>query len=147
MAVWLRRREQARGKQPRGTQSNDPRIAAWIKAGVTGLQIAEAYALALLDRDATGDAGPIGPGFLDIFVAKVLHPPAATSAVNGKRPAPADPLAWALTASGIEAKGAEYGIVQEPGEIFPAFKARVHAAAGVTDADRARLLADYQVRI
>lgn len=147
VAVWLRRREKDRGKQPRGTQANDPRIAAWIEAGVTGLQIAEAYALAVLDRDATDDPGPIGPGFLDIFVAKVLHPPTANSAVNGKRPAPADPLIWATTASGITAKGAEFGIVQEAGEIFPAFKARVHAAAGITDADRARLLADYQVRI
>lgn len=147
VAVWLRRREKARGKQPRGTQANDPRIAAWIEAGATGLQLAEAYDLAVLDRDATGDPGPIGPGFLDIFVAKVLHPPAANSAVNCKRPSPADPLAWATTASGIEAKGAELGIVQEASEIFPAFKARVHAAAGTTDADRARLLADCGVRV
>lgn len=149
VAVWLRRKEQARGKQARGTQSNDPRISAWIKAGVTGLQLLEAYLLAVADREDTGDAGPITPGFLDIFVAKMLKPPAATSAVNGKRPALAasDPLAWATTASGIEGRGAELGVQQRAGELFPHFKARVVAAAGLSDEDKARLLADYGVRV
>lgn len=132
VAVWLRRKEQARGKQPRGTQSNDPRIAAWIKVGVTGLQLAEANDLAVLDREASGDAGPITPGFLDIFVVKVLNPSQATSAVNGTRPAvsKSDPLAWLTTASGLEAKGAELGTVQEQGEPFPSFEARVRKLQG-----------------
>lgn len=149
VAIWLRRKEQARGKQPRGTQSNDVRIAAWIKAGVTGLQLAEAYDLAVLDREATGDAGPIAPGFLDIFVAKVLNPPQATSAVNGTRPAvsKSDPLAWLTTASGLESKGAELGIVQGQGEPFPSFKARVIAAAGLSEDDKARARADLGVHI
>lgn len=149
VAVWLRRKEQARGKQPRGTQSNDVRIAAWIKAGVTGLQLAEAYELAVLDREATGDAGPIAPGFLDIFVAKVLNPPQAKSAVNGTRPtvSKSDPLAWLTTASGLEAKGAELGIAQEQGEPFPSFKARVIAAAGLSEDDKARARADLGVHI
>ncbi|HCW18988.1 DUF1376 domain-containing protein [Achromobacter sp.] len=149
VAVWLRRREQARGKQPRGTQSNDPRIAAWIAAKATGLQLAEAYDLAVLDREATGDAGPITPGFLDIFVVKVLNPPQAKSAVNGTRPAvsKSDPLAWLTTASGLEAKGAELGIVQAQGEPFPSFKARVIAAAGLSEDDKARARADLGVHI
>ncbi|KDC15408.1 DUF1376 domain-containing protein [Bordetella bronchiseptica] len=149
VAVWLRRKEEARGKQPRGTQSNDPRISAWIKAGVTGLGLLEAYLLAVADREATGDAGPITPGFLDVFVAKMLKPPTATSAVNGKRPAPAasDPLAWATTASGIEGKGIKLGVQQRAGELFPHFKARVVTAAGLSDEDKARLLADYGVRV
>lgn len=149
VAVWLRRKEQARGKQPRGTQSNDPRIAAWIKAGVTGLQLAEAYDLAVLDREVSGDAGPITPGFLDIFVVKVLNPPQATSAVKGARPAvsKSDPLAWLTTASGLEAKGAELGIVQEQGEPFPSFKARVIAAADLSETDKARARADLGVHI
>jgi uncharacterized protein YdaU (DUF1376 family) len=149
VAVWLRRKEQARGKQPRGTQSNDVRIATWIKAGVTGLQLAEAYDLAVLDREATGDAGPIAPGFLDIFVAKVLNPPQGESALAGKKPAvsKSDPLAWLTTASGLESKGADVGIVQGPGEPFPSFKARVIAAAGLTEADKARARADLGVHI
>lgn len=148
VAVWLRRKEQSRGKQPRGTNASDPRIAAWLEAGATGLQLAEAYDLAVLDRDSAGDVGPITPGFLDVFVGKVLNPPKGESVVNGKprQAAASDPLAWATTASGITAKGQELGIAQEPGEIFPAFKARVHSAAGLTESDRARLLADYGVR-
>ncbi|MGB3432407.1 DUF1376 domain-containing protein [Achromobacter sp.] len=147
VAIWLRRREQARGKQPRGTQSNDPRIAAWIAAKATGLQLAEAYDLAVLDREATGDTGPITPGFLDIFVDKVLNPPQATSAINGKRAAApsSDPLAWATTWPGIVAKGAELGITQKPGELEPYFKARIMEAACLTDDDRARLRADFGV--
>lgn len=145
VAVWLRRNEQTRGKQPRGTQGSDPRIAAWIKAGVTGLQLAEAYALALLDRQATGDPGPITPGFLDVFVAKVLNPAVGESRV--KKPAPTDPLLWATSWSGIVAKGAELGMEQRAGEPGPAFKHRVHQAAGVTDADRRRMLADFGERI
>lgn len=149
VAVWLRRKEQARGKQPRGTQSNDPRIAAWIKAGVTGLQLAEAYDLAALDRETTGDAGTITPGFLDIFVAKVLNPPQGESALKGTRTvvSKADPLAWLTTASGLESKGAELGIVQEQGEPFPSFKVRVIAAARLTEDEKARARADLGVHI
>lgn len=147
VAVWLRRKEQARGKPPRGTNASDPRILAWINAAVTGLQLAEAYNLALLDREAANDPGPITPGFLDVFVAKVLNPPGVQSAVNGKRQAaPAsDPLAWATTASGLTGKGAELGIVQREDEPFPAFKLRVHAAAGLSEQDKARLRADFGV--
>ncbi|WMD23324.1 YdaU family protein [Achromobacter seleniivolatilans] len=149
VAVWLRRKEQARGKQPRSTLSNDPRIAAWINAGVTDLQLAEAYDLAVLDRETTGDAGPIAPGFLDIFVAKVLNPPQGESALNGKKPAvsKSDPLAWLTTASGLESKGAELGIVQDQGEPFPSFKARVITAAHLSEGDKARARADLGVHI
>lgn len=40
---------------------------------------------------------------------------------------------WFMTASGIEAKAVEHGITQQRDETFPAFKARVYQAAGVTD--------------
>ncbi|MNW07079.1 hypothetical protein D3C71_2036130 [compost metagenome] len=80
----------------------------------------------------------------------MLNPPAATSKVDGKRPATAkvgDPLAWATSASGLTAKGAEVGIVQEDDEIFPAFKARVIAAVGLTEDDKTRLRVDFGVHV
>lgn len=40
---------------------------------------------------------------------------------------------WFMTASGIEAKAVEHGITKQRDEPFPAFKARVYEAAGVTD--------------
>lgn len=150
MAVWLRRREKDRGKQPKGTQSNDPRIVAWIAAGVTGEQLVEAYALAVADREDKADPSPITAGFLDVFVAKVLNPPAAQSAVNGKRPAAAqaaDPHAWITSASGITEQGAKLGIAQGETEEFWRFKARVIDAAGLSDHDKARLRADYGVNL
>ena len=40
---------------------------------------------------------------------------------------------WFLTASGIENKSVELGVLKIDGEAFHAFKARVYQAAGVTD--------------
>lgn len=150
IAVWIRRQEMARGKQPRGTQSNDPRITAWTAAGVSGAQLAEAYVLAVADRVTNGDPGPITAGFLDIFVAKVLNPPTAGSKVDAKRAAAAkaaDQQAWVTSAQGITDRGAELGIFQVEGEEFWRFKARVIDAAGLTDQDKARLRADYGVNL
>lgn len=150
IAVWIRRQEMARGKQPRGTQSNDPRITAWTAAGVSGAQLAEAYVLAVADSVTNGDPGPITAGFLDIFVAKVLNPPTAGSKVDAKRAAAAkaaDQQAWVTSAQGITDRGAELGIFQVEGEEFWRFKARVIDAAGLTDQDKARLRADYGVNL
>lgn len=150
VAVWLRRQEQARGKQPRGTNASDARIAAWIAAGVTGLELLEAYNLAVMDRETTGDPGPITAGFLDVFVDKVVNPPAATSRLDGKRPAAAraaDPLAWVTSATGITEQGAKLGLTQGDAEPFWQFKERVIERAGLTDGDKARLRADYGVNL
>ena len=124
IAARLRQREMGRGKQPRGVQSNDPRITAWAGAGLTGPQLAEAYELAVADRTSREDGSPITAGFLHVFVEKMLNPPAAQAGVTIRKPPASDPLAWATTASGITAKGEELGIVQAEAESFPAFAAR-----------------------
>lgn len=139
IAVWLRKSEKERGKFLNAT-SSDNRIVAWAEHGVTDAQLAEAYELALADRTKSGDAGPINPGFLDIFVTKVLTPSVGTSAIS-RLPATHE-LAWALAWSGIESKGAELGIHQAEGEQPPAYKARVYAAAGVTQLQVDKLRAD-----
>ncbi|CUI29910.1 DUF1376 domain-containing protein [Achromobacter xylosoxidans] len=147
-AKLLNSLEKVRGKTAKFV-SSDPRLVAWEKQGVTRAQLVEAYHLAVADREKSGDAGPVNSGFVDVFLVKVLHPGTAASGVGGGG-APAkgvDPLGWALTASGIEAQGAKLGVQQLPGEQFPDFKARVHAAAGLSEADRGRLLADYGVRV
>lgn len=147
-AKLLNSLEKVRGKTAKFV-SSDLRLIAWEKQGVTRAQLVEAYHLAVADRDKSGDTGPVNPGFVDVFLVKVLHPGTAASGVGGGG-APAkgvDPLGWALTASGIEAQGAKLGVQQLPGEQFPDFKTRVHAAAGLTEADRSRLLADYGVRV
>ena len=150
LAVWIRRQELARGKQPRGTQSNDPRITAWVRAGLTGAQLVEAYDLAVADREASEDPGPITAGFLDIFVARLLHPPTGGSKVDTKRTAAAkaaDPHAWVTSAQGITDRGSELGLVQDGAEQFWQFKDRVIQAAGLTARDKARLRADYGVNL
>ncbi|EHK65277.1 DUF1376 domain-containing protein [Achromobacter arsenitoxydans] len=146
-AKLLNSLEQVRGKRSKFV-STDARLIAWERLGLTRAKLVEAYHLAVAERDAAEDQSPVNAGFLDVFVAKVLNPPEGQSAA-GTRPATgaglADPLAWATTASGISAKGAALGIVQDEGEPFPAFKLRVHAAANLSDQDKARLRADFGV--
>lgn len=55
---------------------------------------------------------------------------------------PAASKTWFLSASAIEAKGAELGIAKGDGESFPVFKVRVYQAAGVTDEMVRKALAD-----
>jgi uncharacterized protein YdaU (DUF1376 family) len=127
-AVAIRGWEKARGKMT-SLQASDPRVQAWGDAKVTDEQLALAYDWAVGDREANSDASPINAGFLDVFVAKVLKPAIGTSAV-GKLP---PPKPWFMSASGIEAKAHELGVAQAVGEIFPNFRGRVFAAAGVTE--------------
>ncbi|MNV12124.1 hypothetical protein D3C71_1027120 [compost metagenome] len=138
--------EHVRGKRSKFV-STDARLIAWERLGVTRPKLVEAYHLAVAERNAAEDPSPVNSGFVDVFIAKVMNPPEGESVAARPAAAASDPLAWATTASGITAKGDELGIAQGDGEIFPAFKARVHAAAGLTEADRIRLLADYGLRV
>ncbi|MGS1116887.1 hypothetical protein [Castellaniella sp. UC4442_H9] len=54
---------------------------------------------------------------------------------------------WPCTWSGIVDKGRALGLEQGVDEVAPAFKARVYAAASLDDAQRARILADWGVRV
>ena len=145
-AVLVRQWEHDRRKAPR-IQGNDPRLKAWVDAGLTPDDLREAYDLAVADREAAEDTSPINAGFLDVFVARVLNPPVAESAVGKARAKPGDPLAWATTAPGIEAKGQELGLAQGRDEHFQTYRRRVYAASGLTPDDLARLRADFGVTV
>lgn len=144
-AVLVRRWEKSRGKASKVT-SSDPRLSIWSEKGVTEAQLREAYDLAVADRDDKGDVTAINAGFLDAMLAKVLAPPAADSALN-RVPAPAAAKPWQATSTGITEKGAELGVIQDPDELFPYFKARVFAAANMTDEEKSRLRADWGVAV
>lgn len=120
IAVWLRKAEKARGKQPTGTMSSDARIRAWADTGVTDAQLAEAYELAVADRDKAEDRNPIGPGFLDIFVGKVLNPPAVQA-----RPQKPPTDAWWTSNAGIDRKARELGLYARATEDYASFKDRI----------------------
>lgn len=126
LAGRLMRLENDRGKVGR-VSGSDPRVLAWAEAGVTDAQFREAYDIALTRREADKSEAQINAGFLDLFIAELLNPKGADSAVTAK----AKP--WHETAPGIEAKGKELGI-PPPDPLtggFPAFKSRVFAAAGM----------------
>jgi uncharacterized protein YdaU (DUF1376 family) len=52
---------------------------------------------------------------------------------------------WHLTSSGIEAKGQELGVTQERDETFPAYKARIYKAAGLTEEEHRKACIDFKV--
>lgn len=144
-AVLIRKWEKARGKASKAA-SNDKRLIAWAAKGVTDSQLQEAYDLAVADREIANDNGPIVPGFIDIFIGKLLNPPAADSVLN--RPGAlfvAKP--WQASASGVTAKGAELGVIQNAGENFAWFKERVFAAANMSAEEKSRLRADHGVHV
>src|SRR5690606_18146176 len=85
-AVLIRGWEKDRGKACRLT-SSDPRLTVWAEKGVTEVQLREAYGLAVADRDACGDVMAVSAGFVDVFLTKVLNPPAGKSGLS-RAPAP-----------------------------------------------------------
>lgn len=135
IANRLNKFEAGRGKA-RTFNAADARVLAWAESGVKDSIIKDAYDMALTRRIDDADETPINAGFLDLFIVKLMAPAfgrkAALSLVPG----------WHETAPGIEAKGAELGVDPPSPETggFPAFKARVFAAAGnVEEAERIAL--------
>ena len=120
--------EAARGKGAK-VFGSDGRVQGWVKAGISDPQLREAYEMAVTEREDRKDQTPVNAGFLDVFVAKLLNPPDAGSAVLGVA------KAWHETALGIESKGEELGIGRYHPDAFPGgfpeFKARVLLAAGI----------------
>lgn len=144
-ADLLRGWEKSRGKVGL-FQVDDPLLDAWAQADVTELELRAAYDKAVKRRGKGKDPTPVNIGLIDVILPEVRHghdPPSALATADKAR----GPFAWALSWQGIVAKGAELGLTQQPGELEPHFKARVHAAAGTTDVDRARLLADFGVKV
>ncbi|ADP15383.1 DUF1376 domain-containing protein [Achromobacter xylosoxidans] len=144
-AQLLDRWERERGKAG-AFHPGDPLLLAWADAGVTNAELQAAHTKAVKRRVKANDQAPVNVGLLDAILPEVRVKPGVTSAV-ARAETRQDPAAWALTWSGLVAQGADLGIVQQQGELDPVFKVRVHTAAGLTDADRARLFADYGVRV
>ncbi len=144
-AQLLDRWERERGKAG-AFHPGDPLLLAWADAGVTNAELQAAHTKAVKRRVKANDQAPVNVGLLDAILPEVRVKPGVTSAV-ARAETRQDPAAWALTWSGLVAQGAELGVVQRQGELDPVFKARVHTAAGLTDSDRARLFADYGVRV
>ncbi len=144
-AQLLDRWERERGKAG-AFHPGDPLLLAWADAGVTNAELQAAHTKAVKRRVRANDQAPVNVGLLDAILPEVRVKPGVTSAV-ARAETRQDPAAWALTWSGLVARGAELGVVQQQGELDPVFKARVHTAAGLTDSDRARLFADYGVRV
>ena len=114
-------------------------VCARLKAdGIQGVNPQHPKLLKLLNDGLTVDeiasVGPEakakGKGFAWILAAaEGRRRDAATAASLPALPSEE----WFMTASGIEAKAAEHGITKQRDETFPAFKARVYEAAGITD--------------
>lgn len=132
LAARLSKLEAKRSGKALRYSGADPRVKAWVAAGITDPQFREAYEIAVEERIAASDLSPVNPGFLDIFVAKVMNPSEAPSLVSGAE------KAWHERKSGIEKKAAELGIpeyhIDRYPHGYPEFKARVFKAAGLQEA-------------
>ena len=109
-AAFLERLSEKLGYPIRYTLT-DPHLTAWVQGGLTFDQVEQAALAAKAARERDGSTAPLNPGFIAAFIGQ-----AQASAED-----------WRNSWSGIVAKGAELGITQQPGEIAPAFKARVFA--------------------
>lgn len=102
----------------------ESRLTGWVKAGITDPQLREAYDMALTQRIKDGSPAAINYGFMDTFIRKVM-------ADEGRPITPIAVPEWHESASGIEAKAAEFGLTRRFDESFPVFKLRVFEAAGM----------------
>ena len=128
VAEWIRRSERGRGCSPR-VLSQAPEIAAWLKAAVTGEELREAYGLAKGDREATKNRAGITPGFLTIFVQRVIDK-RVVSRGSDARPAAA---AWFCSDEGIAAKAKALGIERAVDESAAQLRSRVDTALMLRD--------------
>ena len=128
VAAWLRLQEQRRGRRA-NVVSSDARLAAWVSAGLSPQQLAEAYALAVADRVATKNRAAINPGFLDVFVRRVLDGGLASRG-GGEQGAGE----WFDSLGELSRRAEVLGVSRRRhGESFVDFQARVVAAQRKAD--------------
>lgn len=101
IALLLRKVAKERGKTVR-IGSIDKTVIDWAKSGITDEQLIAAFDLAAQDRDNRKESSAINPGFVDVFLAKLLNPGAPRP--NGSQ------RQWHETAPGIKAKAEELGL-------------------------------------
>lgn len=143
IAVLLRNLEKARGIACRIT-SSDPRLVQWAADGVTDAQLQEAYELATADRDLSDKPKQaINAGFLQVFLDKVLNPPAVTAGTSRPRTG-ATQRPWFLTASSIEAKASELGYTPPRDVPTGVWKFDLFKLAGVTREEYERAEKDFR---
>lgn len=101
--------------------SMHPTLLDWVSKGVSVDMAKEAVAIARQRKPS----GSISPNYLTPILAEMLNPPA----VKGAAPVQLEAKRWWESASGIQAKGKELGLVESE-KIFAHYRDRVFAAAG-----------------
>jgi uncharacterized protein YdaU (DUF1376 family) len=138
IAVLLRKLATDRGKTVR-IASIEKKVIAWAEKGISDQQLTAAFELAVQDREAKHETSAITPGFIDVFLGKLLNPNDGASRVNGR------PKPWFIDNwPAIVAKGVEKGLSETKFDSAPAFRAAVLKAHGITAADVAKAEADYR---
>ncbi|MGL6245686.1 hypothetical protein [Pseudomonas sp.] len=125
VAEWIRLHERHRGRRAKVVTS-DERITDWIAKDITPAEIAEAYCLAVIDRDVSKNTAALNVGFLDIFVKRVLD---GRKVSRGGVALAAE--VWHLTWEGLNRKADELGIPlwdKSGSEGFSEYQRRVLAA-------------------
>lgn len=125
LVVWLERK---RGRVVVVSEA-DPVIAQWAKASVTGVELSEAYRIAVSYREAAKSLAPVNAGYLDaILRSQVLNRRVVCR--KGKDQGPA---VWFQSTTGIEAMGQKNGIERRAGESDEDLKGRVMFAIALAE--------------
>lgn len=125
IADWVRNQEKARGKIAGKVVSGAAEIVLWCSQGLTMGELAEAYAMAVSDRLARGSPHPINPGFLNVFVRRVVE----SRRVSRRGPSASVTGARSLAAPQWVREAERLGIdPQRPDEDAGQFQARVGEA-------------------
>lgn len=131
VAEWIRLHELQRGRRSR-VLIRALQITDWIGQGVTPEELAEAYCLAVTDREVTKNPAPINLPFLDIFVQRVRGC-RKVSRGGGDFSAYAP---WWSSPGGVAAKAAELGVERRDGESDRTLRERVELALIHRDDER-----------
>lgn len=116
------------------TPSN-PHLIDWLALGLTEASARDAVTTV---RDRKPGTQPISAGYLSPIVLEILNPEKRPLAELKVKP-------WFIASwSAIVEKGKALGIEQAAGEQAPAFRARIYAAAGITDEQLRQAEAEFR---
>lgn len=123
MAERLRVWERQRGKVAQAA-SSDPLLAEWARRGVDESILREAYDMAVISREVKNNPAPINPGFVDVFVNRILKGRGAGRKVEEASAA----APWQYSTEGVAAMARRYGVEAIDGEPIEALRSRVELA-------------------
>jgi uncharacterized protein YdaU (DUF1376 family) len=107
IAAWLREQEKSAGRQATAITSMHPAVLQWAEEAVPHPEIAEAYRVAVEQRQRSGDTSPINPGYVDAVLRRTRQKASRPSEAAPIKPRPPE---WQRDTATMRAKADEIGL-------------------------------------